>query len=194
MKIGYARVSTDDQKLDLQLDALDQAGCARIFQDTLSGAKADRPGLAQALDHLREGDTLIVWKLDRLGRKTTQLLLLLEDLSKRQIGFQSLQDTIDTTTPHGKLYLTLLAAFAEMERGLLIERTNAGIAAARARGRIGGRKFSLTKDQERRLWKEYHAPDWDIAEWVANYEVSKATIYRAIQRMAKTQATPTVAD
>ncbi len=141
---GYARVSTADQNPDLQLDALRAAGCSRIFIDYASGAKTARPELARALDHLRAGDTLIVWKLDRLGRSLPHLVETVKALSDRDVGLRSLQDPIDTTTPGGRLVFHVFAAMAEFERDLIRERTNAGLAAARARGRVGGRPPALT--------------------------------------------------
>ena len=130
MLVGYARVSTDDQTLALQLDALEHAGCERIVQDTASGAKADRPGLTQAFDLLRAGDTLVVWRLDRLGRSLSQLIALISELDERQIGFRSLTEQIDTTTSGGRLIFHIFGALAEFERNLIRERTNAGLAAA----------------------------------------------------------------
>src|SRR5690348_6581068 len=136
--VGYARVSTGEQTLDLQLDALAAAGCDRVFQDTASGAKAERPGLARALDFLRPGDTLVVWRLDRLGRSLQHLIQTLTALDQRGVGFKSLTESIDTTTPGGKLVFHIFGALAEFERDLIRERTQAGLAAARARGRTGG--------------------------------------------------------
>jgi DNA invertase Pin-like site-specific DNA recombinase len=139
MLIGYARVSTTDQNLDLQKDALSAAGCERLFTDTASGAKAERPGLAQALKECRPGDALVVWKLDRLGRSLPHLVETVRDLADRSIGFKSLQENIDTTTSGGKLIFHIFASLAEFERDLIRERTMAGLSAARARGRKGGR-------------------------------------------------------
>ena len=140
MKIGYARVSTDDQNLSLQTDALTAANVFRIFEDKESGAKADRPQLIAALDHLRPGDTLVVWRLDRLGRSLHDLVKIVGDLEARGVGFESLTEKIETGSASGKLIFHLFAALAEFERNLIRERTNAGLAAARARGRMGGRK------------------------------------------------------
>ena len=137
MLIGYARVSKDEQNLDLQTDALNAAGVEKTFTDKLSGAKADRKGLADALSHLRKGDVLVVWKLDRLGRGTLQLMILLNELHERGIDFRSLTEGIDTTTSFGRFYFTMAAALAQLERDRLIERTRAGLAAAKARGRTG---------------------------------------------------------
>jgi DNA invertase Pin-like site-specific DNA recombinase len=139
MLIGYARVSTTDQNLDLQKDALQAAGCERVFTDTASGARVERPGLNEALKECRAGDTLVVWKLDRLGRSLPHLVETVRDLSSRGIGFKSLQEQIDTTTSAGNLIFHIFASLAEFERDLIRERTNAGLQAARARGRKGGR-------------------------------------------------------
>lgn len=147
MKIGYARVSTQDQTLDLQIDALNNATCDRILSDTISGVNSSKPGLDQALQILREGDTLVVWKLDRLGRNTKGLLTLVEDFKRRNIQFESLTDKIDTSTPMGQFCFTVLAGMAQMERELIRERTMAGLLAARARGRLGGRRPVLGTDK-----------------------------------------------
>ena len=143
MLIGYARVSTTDQNLDLQRDALHAAGCERILTDTASGGSAERPGLLQALHECRAGDTLTVWKLDRLGRSLPHLVETVRDLEQRGVGFKSLQESIDTTTSGGKLIFHIFASLAEFERDIIRERTNAGLAAARARGRKGGRPPSV---------------------------------------------------
>src|ERR671916_896229 len=140
MRTGYARVSTDDQTLNLQLDALKAAGCAQIFTDRVSGAKAERPGLANALGHLRDGDTLVVWRLDRLGRSLPHLIETVTALADRGVGFKSLTESIDTTNTGGRLIFHIFGALAEFERDLIRERTQAGLKAARARGRKGGRK------------------------------------------------------
>lgn len=152
MLIGYARVSTSDQHLDLQTDALQAAGCERLYTDTVSGAKVDRPGLAAALSTCRPGDTLAVWKLDRLGRSLPHLVETVRDLVARGVGFRSLQESIDTTTSGGKLIFHIFASLAEFERDLIRERTNAGLSAARARGRKGGRPKGVdTKKQKAAL-------------------------------------------
>lgn len=146
-KIGYIRVSTTDQNSDLQRNALIAAHCDHIFEDKISGKTANRPGLKQALDHLNAGDTLVVWKLDRLGRSVKNLITLNEWLSNNGIHFQSLTDSIDTSSPMGRFFFYVMSALAEMERELIIERTNAGLAAARAQGRIGGRPVALPEDK-----------------------------------------------
>lgn len=139
MKIGYGRVSTDDQNLDLQRDALTAAGCGRIFVDTASGAKADRPGLSEALDFARDGDVLVVWRLDRLGRSLKELVSLVDRLSASGVGFESLNERLDTTSASGELVFHIFGAIAQFERRLMVERTRAGLHAARSRGRTGGR-------------------------------------------------------
>ena len=184
--IGYARVSTEDQRLDLQRDALAHAGCHRTFEDRASGARADRPGLAAALSHLRRGDTLVVWRLDRLGRTTHQLVGLLERFERDGIRLRSLQDGIDPTSVMGRAMLQIGAVFAEMERNLLRERTRAGLAAARARGRQGGRKPRLSADgldTARRLMAD---PMLSMDEIASRVGVGRTTLYRALGRTVRT--------
>jgi DNA invertase Pin-like site-specific DNA recombinase len=149
MLIGYARVSTTDQHLDLQQDALQAAGCERLFTDTTSGARAERPGLNAALEACRPGDTLVVWKLDRLGRSLPHLVETVRTLGSRGIGFKSLQEHLDTTTSGGKLIFHIFASLAEFERDLIRERTQAGLAAARARGRKGGRPKGVNEKKQK---------------------------------------------
>lgn len=147
MLIGYVRVSTNDQNTDLQRNALNCAGCERIFEDKISGTKSDRPGLKKLLRTLSAGDTLVVWKLDRLGRSMRHLVTLIEELRQRGVNFRSLTDSIDTSTPMGRFFFHVMGALAEMERELIVERTRAGLAAARAKGRVGGRRPKLTTEQ-----------------------------------------------
>src|SRR5437763_6686784 len=149
MLIGYARVSTQDQTLHLQKDALEKLGCNKIFTDTASGSKAERIGLDEALEYVREGDTLVVWRLDRLGRSLKHLIETITELNNRKIGFKSIQENIDTTTSGGKLVFHIFGALAEFERDIIRERTNAGLLAARARGRKGGRPKALTPKKRR---------------------------------------------
>jgi DNA invertase Pin-like site-specific DNA recombinase len=187
VKIGYARISTDDQSLSLQLDALNQAGCQHIFRDIISGAKAERPGLTQALDHLRPGDVLVVWRLDRLGRSLRSLVELMNQLADRRIGFQSLNEQVETVSPSGKLIFHLFAALAEFERDLIRERTRAGLAAARARGRVGGqprveafnspRKLAIA----RALYEDKRNTIRDICQTLG---VSRSTLYRYLRPQA----------
>lgn len=146
MKVGYARVSTLDQSLNLQIDALKREGCDRIFTDEgISGSKRERPGLDEALTFIREGDTLVIWKLDRLGRSLSHLLEIIEGFKKRGVHFRSIQDSFDTATAAGKMIFSVMGAMAEYERNLTHERTMAGLASARARGRMGGRPYKLTE-------------------------------------------------
>ncbi len=180
MLIGYARVSTQDQNLDLQLDALDRAGAEKVFTDTASGAKASRPGLDEALSHLRSGDTLVVWKLDRLGRSLRHLIDTIQALSNRGIGFKSLQESIDTTTSGGKLVFHVFGALAEFERDLIRERTNAGLASARARGRKGGRPKSLSNKQEQQAKVLIKDPSVSIGEICKTLRISRSTLYRYV--------------
>jgi DNA invertase Pin-like site-specific DNA recombinase len=181
MHFGYARVSTGEQTLDLQLDALTAADCGRIFRDTASGAKSDRPGLGQALDHLRDGDTLVVWRLDRLGRSLRHLIDTLTALDQCGIGFRSLTEAIDTTTPGGKLVFHIFGALAEFERDLIKERTNAGLAAARARGRLGGRRKAFADPAKLRMAKTLFADTKrSIPEICTMLGVSRSTLYRYV--------------
>jgi len=178
MNIGYARVSTQDQNLDLQNDALKGAGCEKIYTDKMSGAKTDRPGLEEILSILRKGDTLVVWKLDRLGRSLTHLIKVMNILDEQGIYFRSVQESLDTSTPGGKLIFHVFGALAEFERDIIRERTLAGLAAARARGRTGGRPRKLSKKQveiAENLMKDVSIP---IAEICETLGVSRATLYR----------------
>lgn len=178
MLIGYARVSTNEQNLDLQLDALDKAGAEKVFTDTASGSKTARPGLDEALSHLRSGDTLVVWRLDRLGRSLRHLIDTVQALSERGIGFRSLQESIDTTTPGGKLVFHVFGALAEFERDLIRERTNAGLSAARARGKQGGRPKKLTDKKLQQAKALIKDPAVSIADICKTIGVSRTTLYR----------------
>ena len=180
MLIGYARVSTEDQTLNLQLDALAQAGCERVFTDTASGAKADRIGLAAALSFARDGDTLVVWRLDRLGRSTCHLIDTLEAMRERGIGFRSLREGFDTTTPMGRMVFTFTAALAEFERDVTRERTMAGLEAARARGRKGGRKHKLTSRDMGFASATLRARTLSPSDLAARLGISTATLYRYV--------------
>ena len=177
MLIGYARVSTDDQNLALQRDALAAAGCEKIYEDKTSGAKAERPGLALALEVARAGDTLIVWRLDRLGRSLKDLIALAEGLDKRGVGLKSLKEALDTTSSGGRLIFHMFAALAEFERDLVRERTQAGLTAARARGRLGGRPKRLTPERRRLAVQLYRAKEHSIAEICRLMGISKPTLY-----------------
>src|SRR5213080_1434511 len=151
MFVGYARVSTTDQTLALQQDALQKAGCTKIFTDTASGAQTEREGLTDAISYVRAGDTLVVWKLDRLGRSLKDLITRITELQTRKIGFKSLTEQIDTTTSGGKLIFHIFGALAEFERDIIRERTNAGLLAARARGRFGGRPKAQTLNTQKKV-------------------------------------------
>jgi DNA invertase Pin-like site-specific DNA recombinase len=181
MLIGYARVSTTDQTLDLQKDALEKAGCERVFTDTASGAKSERIGLEEALSHLREGDSLVVWRLDRLGRSLKHLIETITDLNERGIGFKSITEAIDTTTSGGKLIFHIFGALAEFERDIIRERTQAGLTAARARGRKGGRPKALTGRKIAMARDLYDARKLTIAEICSMLNISRATLYRYIK-------------
>src|SRR5438034_394626 len=184
MLIGYARISTQDQTLNLQKDALEKIGCTKIFTDTASGTKAERNGLEEALAYVRDGDTLVVWRLDRLGRSLKHLIETITQLNNRNIGFQSITEQIDTTTSGGKLIFHVFGALAEFERDIIRERTQAGLAAARARGRRGGRKFtSGLNDARKRAMAQslYDDPKNSIADICQTLRVSRATLYRYIQ-------------
>lgn len=177
MLVGYARVSTLDQNLTLQVDALKQAGCERIFQDKISGSKAERPGLQEVLEYVRKGDTLLVWRLDRLGRSLKHLIETVAQLEERGIGFRSLQEAIDTTTSGGRLVFQIFGALAEFERNLIRERTQAGLAAARARGRKGGRPKALDKTKTELAYKLYEEKKHTIKEICQILGISKPTLY-----------------
>lgn len=186
--VGYARVSTADQNPNLQLDALRSANCDRIFEERASGAQADRPELARALDHLRDGDTFVVWRLDRLGRSLKDLVRIVNELEARGVGFQSLQESIDSTTPSGRLTFHIFASLAEFERELVRERTRAGLAAARSRGRRGGRPSVMTPKKlavARALLKEVDSDGKSAHTYESVAEtigVSRSTIYRALRK------------
>jgi DNA invertase Pin-like site-specific DNA recombinase len=176
--LGYARVSTTDQQLHLQIDTLERAGCYRVFTETASGARTDRPTLTQVLDQLRPGDTLVVWKLDRRGRSLRHLVDTITGLAGRGVGFRSLQEAIDTTTPGGKLVFHVFAALAEFERDLIRERTAAGLAAARARGRRGGRPSVLSGHRLQVAQEMYASGQYTVAAIAKTLGVSRASIYR----------------
>ena len=178
MLIGYARVSTQDQKPELQIDALESAGCEKVFQEKASGAKRNRPELMEAIDYLRPGDVLVVWKLDRLARSLKQLIETVEQLETGQIGFRSLTENINTTTPGGKLIFHIFGSLAEFERSIIRERTQAGLTAARARGRLGGRPPSLSDDDKRVAQAMLKDPSITMVEVAKRLNVSPATLYR----------------
>jgi DNA invertase Pin-like site-specific DNA recombinase len=184
MLIGYARVSTQDQTLNLQKDALEKLGCNKIFADTASGAKAERNGLEEALEYVREGDTLVVWRLDRLGRSLKHLIETITELNNRKIGFKSIQESIDTTTSGGKLIFHIFGALAEFERDIIRERTQAGLTAARARGRLGGRPKAKALNTPKKITLAqslYNDKNNTIDEICKTLNISRATLYRYIK-------------
>ena len=193
MLIGYARISTDDQTLDLRRDALTKAGCDHLFTDTMSGATADRPGLAEALAYARPGDTLIVWRLDRLGRSLRHLIETVTDLQQRGVGVKSLTEAIDTTSSGGKLSFHIFGALAEFERDLIRERTRAGLTAARTRGRIGGRpKVTAFADPNKLAAARtlYAGQQTAVATICQMFKISRATFYRYVAAPAAPTAAP----
>lgn len=186
MRIGYARVSRDDQNLDLQRDALLAAGCEKILNDQMSGAKADRPGLSMALEIARAGDVIVVWRLDRLGRSLKNLIEIMGLLDSRQIGLVSLQESMDTTTSGGRLLFHMFGALAEFERNLLRERTQAGLASARARGRTGGAPIALDKDKRKLAVKAYLDKELTIAQICKIFGISRPTLYKYVDMDERT--------
>ena len=186
-RIGYARVSTDDQHLDLQRDALRQAGCSVIYEEAASGKSAIRPELEQCRKALRAGDTLVVWRLDRLGRSLPDLVQIVADLERQGVGFESLTEKIETGSAAGKLVFHVFAALAEFERGLIRERTQAGLAAARARGRAGGRRPKLDEQQVREIKVLLRDPGIQVADVARRYGVSRTTLYKHVGVIAPKQ-------
>lgn len=192
MLIGYARVSTQEQNPALQHDALTKAGCETIYTEKASGAQRDRPELNAALNYIRQGDTLVVYKLDRLARSLNQLIETVAMLEERGIGFRSLTEAIDTTSPGGKLVFHIFAALAEFERGIIRERTKAGLAAARARGKTGGRPPALAKADLAAARALLRDPNISVEEAARRVGVSPSTLYRHLPggRGALTEETP----
>ena len=181
MLIGYARISTDDQNLALQHDALTAAGCEKVYEDRISGARAERPGLALALEVARAGDTLVVWRLDRLGRSLKDLIALAERLERQKVGLRSLKEALDTASSGGRLIFHMFGALAEFERDLIRERTHAGLAAARARGRVGGRPKKLADPKTLALaQKLYDDGQTDVATICRTLGIARATLYRSV--------------
>lgn len=178
--IGYARVSTGDQDTALQIDALQRAGCKRTFEDRASGSKTDRPGLAEAMRYLRDGDTLVVWKLDRLGRSMSHLIDVIADLDASGIGFRSITENIDTTTSGGRLVFHLFSALAQFERDLIRERTRAGLRAAEERGRRGGRQAVVTPEKLAKA-RQHLAAGLNVREAAARVKVGKTALYEALK-------------
>lgn len=182
MLIGYARVSTSDQSLDLQIDALTKAGCEKIFAEKVTGSTQDRPELNNLKSFIRDhNDTIVVYKLDRLGRSLRHLIDEVQEFQKRGIGFKSLQENIDTTTSGGKLFFHIFAALAEFERDIIRERTNAGLNAARARGRLGGRPKKLSESQLHLMRKLYADKSNEVIDICTMFKISRPTLYRLVK-------------
>jgi DNA invertase Pin-like site-specific DNA recombinase len=181
MFIGYTRVSTYEQTLNLQRDALEKAGCEKIFTDTVSGTKSERKGLSEALSHLREGDTLVVWRLDRLGRSLRDLIDTITSLQERGIGFKSLTENIDTTTSGGKLVFHIFGALAEFEREIIKERTQAGLVAARSRGKVGGRPKALTTKEVQILRNMAADKSLTVSDICKTLGIGRTTFYRYVK-------------
>lgn len=185
MKLGYARVSTQDQNLNLQLDALKIAGCDKVYQEKVSGAAAERPELRKLLEMIREGDTLVIWKLDRLGRSLAHLIGLVTDLEQRHVGLLSLNDPVDTTTAQGRLIFRIFASLAEFEREVIRERTLAGLASARRRGQLLGRPKGLSKaaEQKARIAESlYKEEKYSVEQIARELTISKTTLYKYLRR------------
>ena len=184
MKIGYARVSTKDQNLSLQIDALQKEGCELIFEEKASGAKSDRPELRRMIGQLRKGDIVIIWKLDRLGRSLRDLVNLVTEIQDKGAGLKSLNDSIDTTTPQGKLTFHLFAALAEFERDIISERTKAGLESARARGRKGGRPKGLSEQAKNKaIIAEtlYREGDFSVKQICQHLDIARSTFYKLLK-------------
>ncbi|MBK8506160.1 MAG: recombinase family protein [Saprospiraceae bacterium] len=181
MLLGYARVSTTDQNPDLQIDALKKAGCKKIYVDKLSGTKSDRPELTKLREHLRDGDTLVVWRLDRLARSLKNLIQWVTELEEQKVAFKSLQEAIDTTTPSGKLIFHIFGALAEFERNLIRERTMAGLTAARARGKLGGRPEKVDQATQKKIRGLYNSKELTVMEICETMGISKPTMYKYLK-------------
>ncbi len=187
MLLGYARISTGDQTLDLQRDALAAAGCERIFADIASGSKTDRPGLAKLLDNARSEDVLVVWRLDRLGRSIQHLMSTIEELRVRGVEFRSLTESFDTTTNNGKLIFYIFAALAEFERNLIRERVTAGLQAARARGRTGGRPKTITPDKVKLIRELSESGEYTQEQIATMLEMHRVTVNKTLRAYQKSQ-------
>lgn len=187
MKIGYARVSTSDQSLDQQIEALEAEGCQSIYTDTSSGVSKKRSGLDEALKALRADDILVVWKLDRLGRSLSHLVKTIDEISQRDVKFKSLHDPIDTTTPSGKMVFGIFASLAQFELELIRERTQAGLEAAKKRGRIGGRKPILNKSQIKTLKSLKEAGKHSVTEICDQLNISRKTLYNYLNKFDSNQ-------
>ena len=178
MRVGYARVSRDEQNLDLQIDALKLAGCEKIYTDKIGGTATDRAGLDDLLSYIRPDDVLVVWRLDRLGRTLKKLIIMIEELAKRDVAFMSLRESIDTTTPGGRLIFHVFGALAEFEREIISERTKAGLQAAKARGRCGGRPRLMDQEKVRLARTLHNDKSITVGEICRSLGISKGTLYR----------------
>jgi len=185
MLVGYARISTVDQNFDLQLDALDKVGCEKVFQDTASGSLSNRKILNEALEYLRPGDTLVVWRLDRLGRSLKKLIELTNVMKDRGVGFKSIIESIDTTTPTGQFFFHITGAFAELERNLIRERTQAGLQAARSRGRNGGRPKAIDAKTFEIALQLYNEKNISVGDICKKLGIVKRTFYRHLENYNK---------
>lgn len=183
--IGYARVSTKDQSLDLQVDALKEAGCSKIFHEVASGSKSERDELNKLIEYIREGDTLVVWKLDRLGRSMRNLIQIITDLKEMKIGFKSLNDPIDTTTSQGMLIFNIFSSLAEFETDLIRERTMAGLKSARKRGVVGGKPRSLNQDQVEQVMLLYYDKTFDLKSICVMYKITRRTLNNYVAKHKK---------
>jgi DNA invertase Pin-like site-specific DNA recombinase len=184
MRIGYARVSTEDQTIDLQRDALKCARCRELYEDHATGKNTVRPQLEACLKSLREGDALVVWRLDRLGRNLSDLVQLVAELERRNVNFESLTEKIETRSPAGKLVFHVFAALAEFERNLIRERTVAGLKAARARGRKGGRSAKLSAKDIKTIRALLRTADIPVGEIAARFGIARSTLYRSVLKSA----------
>jgi len=182
MLIGYARVSTQDQESAAQVAALEGCGCERIFQEKASGGRWDRPKLRELLGQLRDDDVVVVWKLDRLSRSLKDLLMLMDQIEKAGAGFRSLTESIDTTTPAGRMMMQMIGSFAEFEREMLRERTRSGLEAARKQGRLGGRRPKLSSDQQKEILRLVTSGEKTAADAARLFKVSSSTVSRLLQR------------
>jgi len=180
-RLGYGRVSTQDQKLEAQADALKAASVDKVFIEKVTGTKASRPELDKLREQMREGDTLVITRLDRLGRSTKDLLAISAELAEKGVELEVIEQNINTTSPEGKLFFTMIAAMAEFEHSMMVARTRDGLAAARARGRLGGRKPKLTESQKKQVKKLYDARELTVREIAALFNITPPTVYRALQ-------------
>ncbi len=194
MKVGYARVSTHDQNMVLQIDALKNAGCEKIYYEIVSGVKSEKKALEDALAYMRENDTLVVWRLDRLGRSLASLIQFMKILESRNLGFKSLAESIDTTTPTGKFFFHITGAFAELERNLIRERTRAGLISARSRGKNGGRPKVLDEETFKMAFHLYNQNNCPVVSICKKFGIAKRTFYRYLERNRDLSKTNSIGD